>query len=195
MAAPLDYETRREHEWTLVVRDNVGNSREAIVRLRVLDDNDVPVRFAESSTSPLRIFVDIDDDANDASNMTRRVDDRFVHHFRVLDGDTVSSLPSGNEHEFKSDAEAPLRLDAQTGVLRYGGGGGGGGSDGDDQAEIRSRLVAGELVELTPFSVTATDGLFAATQRVVVVLRPTLRLVAPLRFRSLIHSTTLNNDR
>ncbi|KAI6243857.1 hypothetical protein M3Y99_00051000 [Aphelenchoides fujianensis] len=174
----LDFEAARSHEWTITARDADGQIGQTVVRLEVRDENDSPVEFVDRA--PLRLQIEAMEKEEE--------DGRFVHHLRVVDADSVSSLPEQDgDHVFSlnSGDNSLFSVDRTTGILRL---------KRPLDPQDAQRLAAGEPVE-RKLVVSASDGLFAAFLPIDVTFRSPVGQLAPLRFQSLIQTIGINENR
>lgn len=136
----LDYESIKFYEYIVKAKDVDSLTGEALIKLYVLDSNDVAP--TSKDTNPLKLYLN--------SNFTIP---QFIHKFEVFDPDTVSNLPN-KDHKFYFEMlqgdSTLFELDPINGVLSL--------QRIMDLHEIKQLTDSNSLVKFLNISIS--DGLF-----------------------------------
>lgn len=175
LSSLLDFEREQFLEWSVVARDTDGLSGQAIIQLEVLDENDSPVKFSDKS--PLKLKVQATDKFDGP---------RFLHQFKAIDLDTVSSLKKGNYHySIESGDESFFKLDSQNGILTQ--------IRSFDKQELAKFFDGNDLQK--ELNISVSDGLFIDHLQATIMFKPSPNQIEPLQFSSLINEVSLNENR
>ncbi|CAD5234633.1 unnamed protein product [Bursaphelenchus xylophilus] len=172
LSKKLDFETKNEFEWILNASDSDGFTSEALLRLKIKDENDNPPKFV--SQEPLIIILSSDSTTG-----------QFIHQLEIEDPDTVlTSVPS---HVFGivTGDETMFTLDSNVGILRR---------TRDFDSEELKNLKLGNI-QVYNLNITVSDGLFTTPLQVKVIFKPSTQQLEPLTFESLTSTVVINENR